>query len=129
MKFVEAFNSLGYEVPAQRTDWSAAKTEGVCISLWSKETDWKALVMDTRVHASPIEQWGHKPGNKKRIQHARKALEQFDGWVDVVKIDGIPDESYGVASPWLPAERKGFRWRVTFLDDETGHLRLEAQLR
>lgn len=128
MKFVEAFNSLGYDVPAQRTDWSAEKSDGVCISLWAKETDWKALVMDTRVHAGPIELWGHKSGNGKRARHARRALDEFDGWVDIVKIDGTPGESYGAASPWLSAERQGFRWRVTFLDDEIGHVRLEAQL-
>ena len=128
MQFVEAFNSLGYQVPAWRTDWSAEKSDGVCLSLWTKETDWKNLVMDTRVHADPIESWGQKPGNRKRIQHARRALDEFDGWVDVVKIDGTPGESYGSASPWIPAERQGRVWRLVFLDDDTGHLRLEAQI-
>ncbi|MBW8753463.1 MAG: hypothetical protein JF595_04825 [Sphingomonadales bacterium] len=90
MQFVEAFNSLGYEVPVWRQDWSAEKPDGICLSLWSKETDWKALVMDTRIHATAIEDWGHKPGNRKRALHARHALDEFDGWIDVVKIDGTP---------------------------------------
>jgi hypothetical protein len=129
MRFVEAFNSMGYDVPAWRTDWSAQKDDGICLSLWTKETDWKNLVMDTRVHADPIEGWGHKPGNRKRILHARRALNEFDGWVDVVKIEGVPGESYGSAAPWEPNERQGRQWRVVFLDDATGHLRLEAQVR
>ena len=126
MQFVEAFNSLSYEVPAQRTDWSAEKDDGICLSLWTKETDWKQLVMDTRIHADPLDRWGHKPGNKKRKLHARRAMDEFDGWVDVVKIDGTPGESYGNASPWLPEDRQARRWRITYLDDETGHLRMEA---
>ena len=111
----------------QRQDWSAEKAHGVCISLWAKETDWKALVMDTRIHATDYADWGHKSGNNKRCRHTRRALDEFNGWVDIVKIDGIPGVGYGTASPWLPDERKGFRWRVTFLDDKTGHFRVEAQ--
>jgi len=127
MKFVEAFNTLGYKVENQRQDWSAEGEDGVCLSLWAKETDWKQLVMDTRIHATDISGWGHKSGNKKRARHARRALAEFDGWIDVVKIDGIPGEGYGNAAPWLPAERDSYRWRITFLDDSSGHLRLEAQ--
>ncbi|MBA2918446.1 hypothetical protein GON01_05600 [Sphingomonas sp. MAH-20] len=126
MRFAEAFKALGYELEAVRTDWSAEADHGVCLSLWKKETDFRALVMDTRVHADPIEGWGHKPGNKRRIAHADRALREFDGWIDVVALDGVPGEGYGNASPW-DAKARGRRWRITFLDPKTGHLRLEAQ--
>jgi hypothetical protein len=129
MQFVEAFNALGFSLANQRQDWSAENESGICISLWTKETDWTALVMDTRIHAGDLAIWKHKPGNAKRAKHARRALEEFGGWVDVVKIDGVPGESYGHATPWNPEERKGFQWKVTYLDDETGHLRLEASPR
>ncbi len=125
--FTKAFNELGYELEAQRTDWSAANEAGVCLSLWKKETDWRTLVMDTRIHAGPPEDWQHKLGNRKRVAHARRAIAEHDGWIDVVTIDGIPGKGYGDAHPWVPAQRKGKKWRVTFLDEETGHLRLEAQ--
>jgi hypothetical protein len=128
MKFVEAFNALGYDVSNPRQDWSAENADGICLTLWSKETDWKAMVMDTREGAGDIAIWGSKPGNKKRIRHARRALDEFGGWVDVVKIDGEPGTGYGHASPWLPAERKGLRWRITSFEAETGHFRLEAQV-
>ena len=49
-----------------------------------------------------------------------------DGLLDVVKIDGDPGDGYGNASPWLPSDRMGRRWRITYLDDTSGHLRLEA---
>jgi hypothetical protein len=127
MKFVEAFNAQGYDVPAPRQDWSAEKSDGVCLTLWSKETDWTNLVMDTRVHGGPHEGWVNKPGNRKRTLHARRAINEFGGWVDVVKIDGTPGQSYGSASPWLPQDRKNLRWRITFLDDLTGHFKIEAQ--
>jgi hypothetical protein len=128
VKFAEAFEALGYEIELPRQDWSAENERGVCLSLWTKETDWKQLVIDTRIHATDLADWGHKSGNKKRIRHARRAYDEFDGWVDVVKIDGTPGIGYGFASPWVPAERQGRRWRVTYLDDETGHIRLEAQI-
>jgi hypothetical protein len=127
MQFVEAFKALGYELGNQRQDWSSAKADGICLSLWTKETDWAALVMDTRIHAGDHSLWAGKAGNKKRIEHARRALNEFDGWVDVVKIDGDPGVGYGTASPWLVAERKNMRWRLVYLDDVSGHLRLEAQ--
>lgn len=126
MQFVQAFNALGYEVDVPRQDWSAEKADGVCLTLWTVETDWKALVMDTRVHAGPNDAWQHKSGSAKRIKHARRALDEFDGWIDVVKIDGDPGEGYGNASPWVPSDRMGHRWRVVYLEDATGHLRLEA---
>lgn len=129
MQFAAAFQALGYQLDNQRQDWSAEKHDGVCISLWSKEIDWTTMVMDTRLHAKDYIIWGHKPGNRKRSLHARRALDEFDGWVDVVKIDGIPGEGYGTASPWSATERKGLSWQITFLEDESGHFRLEAKER
>lgn len=126
MKFTAAFKALGYTLLAYRTDWSAAGPHGICMSLWKRETDWKALVMDTRLHAGPLNDWQHKAGNARRIEHAQRALDEFDGWVDVVTIDGIPGDSYGDAHPWRVEDRRK-RWRITFLDPVTGHLRLEAQ--
>lgn len=127
MGFKEAFKKLGYELKTWRTDWSAEHNTGVCLSLWKKETDYKRLLMDTREHAGELEVWRKKAGNAKRIRHAAKAIEQFGGWVDVVTIDGNPGEGYENAHPWIVAERHSKRWRVTYLDKSTGHLRLEAQ--
>ena len=127
MQFAEAFKKLGYDLRAVRTDWSAANAYGVCLSLWAQEADWQQLVMDTREHAGQLEGWRSKSGNTRRIEHAKLATEKFDGWVDVVKLSGVPGESYGTASPWKPSERRGKRWRITYLDEATGHLRIEAQ--
>lgn len=129
MGFEEAFQSLGYKLVSPRNDWSAEREDGVCLTLWTKETDWKALVMDTRIHATKHEDWGHKPGNRKRIQHAARAMREFDGWVNIVKIDGTPGVGYGDANPWKPDERQGRAWKIVYLEEETGHLRLEAHLR
>jgi hypothetical protein len=82
---------------------------------------------DTRTRARDIEIWGKKSGNRKRTTHAKRALEQFDGWIDAILISGAPGVSYEDAQIWVPAEKGGQRWRVTFLDEETGHIRLEAQ--
>ena len=128
MQFVQAFKVMGYDIENQRQDWSAEKIDGVCLTLWTKETDWKSLVMDTRVNAQDHAIWGAKFGNKKRIRHARRALDEFGGWVDIVKVDGDPGVSYGNAFPWLPVERMGRRWRITHFEEPTGHMRLEALL-
>jgi len=127
MLFSEAFAKLGYRLESARQDWSAQSETGVCLTLWSKETDWKSLVMDTRIHAKDLVLWKDKPGNKKRIRHSKHALDAHDGWIDVVKIDGEPGVSYGNATPWTPSERMGKRWRITYLNESTGHIRLEAQ--
>jgi hypothetical protein len=124
MQFVEAFRQLGYKVEAPRQDWSAEKEDGVCISLWKKEMGSRdgLLWMNTHIHADPIENWGHKAGNIKRIRHLRRALDQFGGRVDVVIVSGDPGVSYGTAQAWLAeGGRAGTLWHVTELDDETGH--------
>jgi hypothetical protein len=116
MQFVEAFERLGYSVEAPRQDWSAEKEGGVCISLWKKEMGNRGglMWMNTHVHADPIDNWGHKPGNTKRIGHLRRARDEFGGRVDVVIVSGEPGISYGSAQPWV-AERGRARsyWQVT----------------
>jgi len=128
MKFVEAFNALGYEVENPRQDWSAERDEGVCISLWRREMGTRngLLWMNTRVHADPIENWGEKAGNQKRIQHLRRALESFGGVVDVVIVSGTPGVSYGTAQPWrADGLRAGTYWQVTAFDVATGHFEVQ----
>jgi len=130
MQFVEAFRELGYKVEAQRQDWSAEKEDGVCISLWKKEMGTRdgLLWMNTHVHADPIENWGHKPGNIKRIRHLRRAMDELGGRVDVVIVSGDPGVSYGTAQPWVAeGARAGTFWQVTELDDETGHFEVVLQ--
>ena len=124
MQFVEAFERLGYAVEAPRQDWTAEKPDGVCISLWRKEmgADQGLMWMDTRVHADPLENWRNKYGNRKRIRHLLRALDEFDGRVDVVIVSGEPGVSYGTAQPWLAeGSRTATYWQVKSLDTETGH--------
>lgn len=128
MQFTEAFKTLGYEVVIPRQDWSAERRDGVCMTLWTKEIDWKTLTVDTRVHAGPNEDWRLKPGNTKRIAHLTRALAEFDGRVDVVTVHGEPGHGFGDASPWKADERKGFVWRVLSIDPVTGHSTARAEL-
>ena len=124
MQFVEAFEHLGYRVEAPRQDWSAEKDDGICISLWKKEMGSRdgLPLMNTLTHADPIENWGNKPGNGKRIRHLRRAVEEFEGRVDVVIVSGEPGASYGTAQPWVAKDgRAGTYWQVTELDTGTGH--------
>ena len=130
MKFVEAFERLGYSVEAPRQDWSAEKGGGVCISLWRKEMGSRdgLLWMDTRVHAGPPEEWLDKSGNRKRVRHLRRALDEFGGRVDVVIVSGEPGVGYGTAQPWLvEGSRSKTYWKVTELEDATGHFEVCLQ--
>jgi hypothetical protein len=129
MDYKAAFTKLGYYLRNHRQDWSAEKSEAVCITIWKLEIDWPTMVMDSRVSGSDIAIWGGKQGNKKRTAHAKRALTDFGGWIDAILVDGIPGVSYGKAFVWIPEERENRFWRVTFLDEITGQLRLEAQLR
>ena len=82
MKYSEAFAALGYDLQSVRQDWSAEKSDGVCITIWKRGMDWKTMSSDSRTRARDIEVWGKKSGNKKRKLHARRALDEFDGWID-----------------------------------------------
>lgn len=131
MQFTEAFKRLGYSVEAQRQDWSAENEQGVCISLWQKEMGVRdgLLWMNTRVHADPLEGWESKPGNRKRIRHLRRALDEFGGRVDVVIVSGEPGVSYGTAQPWIAeGSRAGTHWRISDLDEGTGHFEVRLVL-
>lgn len=127
MQYEQAFNSLGYSLISVRNDWTAEKYDGVCVTIWKRELDWKSMVMDSQIHGGDIAGWGHKQGNARRILHATRALAEFDGWVDAILISGQPGISYEDAQPWIPADKGGKRWRVTFLDSSTGHIRFELQ--
>jgi len=129
MQYAEAFAAFGYSLISVRNDWTAEKPDGVCITIWKRELDWKTMSMDSRTHGGPIESWGHKPGNKRRIEHAARALREFDGWVDAILISGKPGASYEDAQPWIPSQKDGMWWRVVCLDEVTGHIRLQTQIR
>lgn len=130
MQFVESFEKLGYTVEAPRQDWSADKDDGVCLSLWKKEMAFQngMLWMDTRIHAGPNELWRDTSGNRKRIRHLRRAIDEFEGRVDVVIVSGEPGEGYGTAQPWLTeGKRAGTYWKVSELEERTGHFRVCLQ--
>lgn len=130
MQYHEAFRALGYRLDAIRTDWSAANATGVCLSLWRKEIamDHGAPFFDSRVHADPIEVWGDKPGARRRLEHLKAAEDEFDRWLDVVlRAGGYHDGPSQPSEPWIVAERQNHKWRLTFLDRETGHFACRAE--
>lgn len=130
MRFVEAFNSLGYEVPVPRTDWSSEKADGVCLSLWKSEVDWAAPPSFDlfKLHTPGQTDWENLPGAQKRARHLGRAMEEFDGWVDVVLLTGVPGEGVKSADPWRATERKGHRWCVTGFDAGSGFFTARAMV-
>jgi hypothetical protein len=125
MKYGEAFGKLGYQLSVPRQDWTSERDDGICTTLWKSGIDTKNWYYDSREHGDKGEDCQSKSGNKKRIRHATRAINEFGGWVDVVLVDGVSGEGVDNAEPWFPKDRKGKRWRVTFLDQETGHIRLD----
>jgi hypothetical protein len=125
VRFGEAFEKLGYRLDTPRLDWSAANERGVCISLWRSEINWKELSIDTRIDAGPVSTW-NPAGNNKRKRHLQQALDEHGGWVDVVVLDGVPGKGVDKASPWIPTERKGLRWKVEDFDPGIGHFQAKA---
>jgi hypothetical protein len=130
MQYSAAFEELGYKLENVRQDWSAENVDGVCITIWKRRINWGEMSYDTRLGRTSIDVWKEKSGNKKRIVHAKRVLRDFDGWVDAILISGAPEKgSYEDAQIWIPSEKGGKRWRIVFLDEVTGHIRLEAQRR
>ncbi|WP_257543587.1 hypothetical protein [Sphingopyxis sp. DBS4] len=128
MQYSSAFEEFGYKLENVRQDWSAQNATGVCITIWKRRMNWDELSYDTRLHKSSVDIWSEKSGNRKRIVHAQRALNDFEGWIDAILISGEPGVSYEDAQLWIPSEKGGKRWRVVFLDQAIGHIRLEAQL-
>ena len=124
MRYAEAFTKLNYDLRLPRQHWSAVSDQGVCISLWRVEIDWKNRKFDSREDANPPDTW-NAAGANKRKEHLKTAVQEFGGWVDVVVVDGIPGEGVDKATPWNPAERENLLWRVTFFDEAMGHFRAE----
>ena len=124
MRYAEAFAKLGYKLPNPRQHWSCSAEHGVCLSLWRSEIDWKRLKFDTLEDAGPTETWA-AAGANQRIRDLELATTKFDGWIDVVVVDGVPGEGVDSASPWHPEERGGKRWKVTKADLSTGHFLAE----
>jgi hypothetical protein len=122
MRYAEAFAALGYKLAFPRQDWSSENDTGVCISIWRVEIKMRDGLpsMDSRVDAGPIELWGTAPGNAKRRQHLRAAIDKFAGRVDVVIVEGIPGQGVKDANPWFVPGRKG-AWHLTYFNPESGH--------
>lgn len=127
MRYTEAFRVLGYEVVAPRSDWSAERDGGVCISIWEKEmhpvAEGRGVSFDTRTDAQPIAGWGRKSGNRRRIKHLSKAVNELNGHIDVVVVHGTPGQGYLSASPW----QRTAGWRIIYFDPETGHYAAEVR--
>ena len=123
MNYTQAFKNLGYTLVAPRTDWSAENEKGVCISIWAAEIKFKdgRPWLDTKVHCGPHEIWKDLPGNKKRVAHLARAVDELSGVIDVVIVQGTPGLGVKDADPWIPTSRKGMHWRVTSFDPSTGH--------
>lgn len=128
MQYVDAFRKLGYALESQRQDWSAEKSDGVCITIWNKEVNWTASPPYLDCWELPVEEkgWTAKSGHRKRTGHVDRAMQEFEGFVDVIVVSGTPGESYADATPWVASERRNHVWRVTRFDPDSGLFRVEA---
>lgn len=130
MQYVEAFNSFGYDIPNARQDWSADRPDGICITLWKSEVEWTPPPprMDLWERAAPgATEWENLPGHRKRSEHLRRAVTEFEGWVDAIIVTGTPGEGYGNAVPWLTEQRVNHRWRVQKFDQASGWFAVAAE--
>lgn len=129
MKYSEAFQTLGYHLAVPRQDWTAINDSGICISLWRegvRNFEGK-LSYDTGNRSRDEAAWMAKAGHKKRTKHLREALERYNGFVDVVIVDGVTGESVDDADPWVVSKRKNHKWRIIDFDPSTGHFKVETQ--
>ena len=130
MKFVQAFEVLGYSPANHQTDWSAEKENGVCITFWrvelSVENGLPVYELDLTGQTLPPDHWTTKVGHRKRTAHLQRALNEFDGLVDAILLKGPSGGPYEDAQPWIPEQRNGARWRITRFDPATGGFRAQV---
>ena len=124
MKYVEAFNSLGYSIPNPRQDWSAEKDGRVCITLWRKEIDWTPPPPSFdlwSLHTPGQTDWENLRGHATRTRHIKRAASKLPLKVDMIIVGGVPSEGYKTADPWLPDDYNGYGWFITKFDEVTGY--------
>ena len=128
MNFAEAFKKLGYALESVRQDWSAEKPDGVCISLWRKTMFHQGGMpyLDLWELHPDGGAWEQKSGHAKRTRHISRAVEHYDGKIDVVLVTGEPGVSYQDAEPWDRVKRGGY-WKITKFDPESGFFRAEIE--
>ncbi len=124
MGYVEAFKKLGYDLSNSRQDWSADKSDGVCLALRRSRTEWNKELNRSELNLWRLETPGsngfeHKPGHKKRALHIARARDEFDGWLDVIRVGGLPGGNFEDAEIWNH-EKRGIRWRIQEFDEESG---------
>ncbi len=145
MKYVESFKKLGYTLKNNYA-WSAENEAGICISIWTDQTELNSHGMLSVDFWKEHEKWemrGEEPPFKKqsnhtdRTAHLQTAMDSFDGRVDVVlvKVKKLPTgenpksgelgREIEEANPWLSEKRGGF-WQVTEVCPETGYFRAEV---
>jgi hypothetical protein len=121
MEYAQAFRKLGYELGNPRNDVSAENADGIALAIIRIELE-KSMIFDTR----DIPDWETKrmplPGNQRRIQHLKRATEEFESRVNVVLFDRKSDGKSANAEPWI---RPPSYWKVTHFDPTTGHHRVE----
>ena len=127
MEFEEAFKSLGYKLESFRQDWTAERDDGICITIWTKQTKVKDGLpyLDCWEIDHNGDDFMEGPAHKKRTLHLERAMNEFDGLVDVILVSGPPGGSYENATPWDSKKRKG-SWKIVKFCSETGFFRAEV---
>ena len=130
MQYGEAFKKLGYSIKMPRQDWSAEKSDGICISIWQKECSvFNGLPYCDLWELHPNGgAWEQKLGHSRRTRYLQRAINEFEGKVDVILVTGNPGESYESADPWIVSER-GAGWYISKFDPATGFFRAEIDKR
>ncbi len=127
MNYTETFSFLGYSLESIRADWSAEKSDGVCITIRNAQIVPKSY--PPRIDLWQLHPDGgefvNKPGYIKRTRHLSRAVSDFGGKVDVILVDGDLEEPYKDAHPWDCEKRKA-SWMISKFDPESGYFCAEV---
>ena len=120
----KALEALGYEVKNDRANfWSVENETGVCITIWEDElrpnaTDPRSFdLSELYTERQPFED---KKPHTDRIEHLKRARDQFNSRVDVVIIkakkptpkSGQNGREIKTARPWIPEKNAGAFWKI-----------------
>ncbi len=131
----KALEALGYEVKNDRANfWSVENETGVCITIWEDElrpnaTDPRSFdLWELHTERQPFED---QEPHRDRIEHLKRAEDEFDSRVDVVIIkaktptpkSGQTGREIKTARPWIPKKNAGAFWKIRRFCPKRGFFR------
>ena len=130
----DGFLFFGATQRNEQWSWSAKTPNGnkIIITIWQHEMMGRGedQYLDTRELENDNDEWLDSNGNRERRGLLKHAQDELDGIVYILmtratNVEAGPPWEIGSCYSWEMADGRVNRMKLTFLDEETGHFRVE----